>query len=164
MAEDIKLKEDLKAFYKATEEFGTSLVKEKSISGLISQGLGVLLQFPSASYASLYLLNQETFEFEFNSVLPDNYQGEVTRFFQKIIDSGSLGKSLQTGSIGFFTDEVSNKKNNYIICPVVASGGVTALVLINVLDNLYPPEHHLYQHVKMFSMLLGISIESSGDV
>ncbi|MBI5325672.1 MAG: HAMP domain-containing histidine kinase [Ignavibacteriae bacterium] len=159
MADEINHKENLKSFYKATEEFGNTIVKEKSSDGILSQGLNVLMNFPSTIYVAYYILNQETFEFEFNQVHPDKYKNEVKNVFQKIIDTGTLGKSLQSGSIGFFNDDDSDNNKNFLICPIVGSGGVIALVLIKVTEVLYPPEHHIYHHVKMFSILLGVTTE-----
>lgn len=159
MSEQMVISEGLKKFFRTMENFCNTYVNETTVPSYINNGLKDLLEFPSARFNALYYLNHETFEFEYNSEYPVGNVDEISKAFQLMIDSGALGKSLQSGDISFYEHESQENQNYYVICPLIGSKGILGLILMKI--DIAPEniENYLVKLLKMFISIFSIGLE-----
>ncbi len=159
MPEEIVISEELKNFFRTMENFCNTHVHETTVLNYISSSLKDMMEFPSAKFNALYYLNQESFEFELNSIYPESDISDINKVFQLMIDSGSLGKSLQTGEISFFNHKAKKSNNHYLICPLIGSKGVIGLILMKIDIAPEDIENYLVKLLKMFISIFSIGLE-----
>ena len=159
MPQMIEISDGLRNFFETMENFSNTHVHESSVANYIKSMLKDLLQFPTAKNSALFYLSPENFEFEINSVYPENYFDETKRIFQGMIESGSLGNSLQTGELSFYKNEFSEAHGYYVICPLIGSKGIIGLILINIETNPDDIENFLVGLLKMFISIISIGLE-----
>jgi signal transduction histidine kinase len=147
-------------FFDEVENFCNRKNNENNVGNYISESLTILTYFPSANFASLYFLNQDTFDFEFNSIVPESFEKKMKEAELRMIDKGELGKSLQTGTLGFFREEEKGMGNNYLICPLIGSNGALAVIFINVGDSFEYMESYLLKLLSMFISSIAMTIDN----
>ncbi len=146
----------------AVEEFlqfknSGSLVKES-----INRGLDVYQKLESVSSSSLFMLNEENFNFDFrdsNGIA----RAEIIRYFDLFIDEGIIGKALQStktyidsaGDYDFFDKP-------FCIIPMVSTSGLVGIIII--IFKEMPVDSILFRVFSMFANLLATYIRNAGLV
>jgi PAS domain S-box-containing protein len=113
------------------KEFINNRHNFKTYNQIIAQGLNTFLTFRDISATSFYYLNIKTLEFEHHSTSPSDFEANSNVIFNKLIDSGEVGRTLSSGDInvinGYHVDSVSA---NCICLPMLNKTGIFALALI----------------------------------
>ncbi|TAL66795.1 MAG: HAMP domain-containing histidine kinase [Bacteroidetes bacterium] len=159
MSEMIEISSGLRNFFETMEKFCNTHVHETAVINYIKSCLKDLLEFPSAKFNALYYLSPENFEFELNSVYPEINRDEIKQIFQGMIDSSTLGKSLQTGELSFYKNDIQGTSEHYIICPLIGSKGVIGLIIMKVETAPDDIEFFLVDLLKMFISIISIGLE-----
>ncbi len=160
MEKVLKFDEKFQIFFEGVEDFCRHNNYDKNITNYISQCLNILFKFPKVVFSGFYFLNQETFDFDFSSVVPESFEKKMKEAELRMIDKGELGKSLQSGHIGIFSDEDGNIKTNYLICPLIGSTGVLAVIFINVAEIPEDSDDYLMMLLNMFINTVAMTIDN----
>ncbi len=122
----------------AIEEYCKFSMHERRLPIVKNQGLNVFLQIPQVICASLYLLNEETFEFYHDLTLPAQDAELCSNIFQVLVDKGVIGDALKNVSISYEQSEFTFFDNSYSVAvPLLKADGVIGIIILRV-DT--PPE------------------------
>lgn len=146
----------------AVEEFlrfknSNSLVKES-----INRGLDVYQKLGSVSSTSLFMLNEENFNFDFrdsNGIA----RAEIIRYFDLFIEEGIIGSALQ--STRPYVEDANKYDffdNPFCIIPMVSPSGLVGIIII--IFNEIPSDAILFRVFSMFANLLATYIRNAGLV
>ncbi len=104
-----------------------------NIFEIINQALKVFYNIPNSKYASLYILNEETFEFEYRAVYPFIDKSIVVSDFNRLVDIGIVGEVIDTRRILYYElKHLDFETTNYIIIPLLIPNSILAIVLIRL--------------------------------
>lgn len=124
-----------KDFLYSVEEYISDRKNQGSIDDAIVNGLDVFLDIPFASSSTLFLLNEENFNFTHKKSLPSKSKKESLRIYDILVNNGSIGHSLQSATLANYNDlENENKKNHCIVIPLFVPTGVLGVVLVTLND------------------------------
>jgi two-component system sensor kinase FixL len=135
MSESINLKKkkyDWKDFLLAMDDYAADR-NNTGRRGIFYSGLSVYMKIPFSHFAGLFLLNKNTFEFDFKAGIPENSEKILEDLFESQIESGNIGFTLDSGNITDFTIN-SQHGTNMLAVPLKVNDGITGLVLV-VHDN-----------------------------
>jgi two-component system, sensor histidine kinase and response regulator len=123
----------------AIEEYCRYRIHERRLPTVKNQGLSIYLQIPDVVTASLYLLDEETLEFQHQEHVPDETNENPTMIFQQLIEAGVIGNAMRTTSISYNGDNTAKiGEAHYIAVPLMKAEGVLGLVILKL--NKSPDE------------------------
>lgn len=126
---------NLTLFIDAVEQYVILPKTTDSINEIINQALEVYTKIPSVFSTSLFLLNENEFEFEHKVTIPQKYENDAVKQFEQLVEIGYLGSALQSGKVIVTPDEYyENEKNENIIVPLVVSWGIIGLIIVTGKD------------------------------
>lgn len=141
------------AFFEHIEVYVSERKYIDRMPEIILQGLQVFTNYPNALAASLFMLKDNSYEFEHRFSVPQSKKDEFKVLFSRLIDSGIIGKALESGNI-----EVDNHKNgisNYsVLVPLVVSWGIIGIVVIEIDPDSVKVENQILN--RMTSLLGGL--------
>jgi len=122
-------------FFNSIEEYVAQKKYIERIHDIISQGLKVFLNYPYAKSTSLFMLKDNSLEFEIRSSIPQSIKEIHKKWFIKLVEDGSVGQALQHGEV---IPILGNKHSDYrcVLIPLVVSWGIIGLVIVEV-DERY---------------------------
>ncbi len=126
----------LQEFTDAVVEYTYLRKNSDFLPDIVNQGLQVFLKFPYSHSASLFLLNDLSFEFEHNKTLPEIFTTENNQLFSSLIDKGIIGNALESGhKLAYQRDtEISH---DFLIFPLITSNsGVVGILMLTLDDSL----------------------------
>ena len=121
----------------------------KQLTEIINQGLLTLLAYPSAMSASLFILNNETFEFDFNSTTPYNLDIDYSSLYDKVVETGILGESINQRFPRTTQQKIDNVDKSLMVVPLVVPSTVFGVVVIIIDNHKYASDIFL-QRLAMF--------------
>ena len=117
----------------AIEEYCRFRIHERRFPIVKNQGLSVFLQMEEIVKASLFLMDEESFEFKFQESLPQDGKANCIDVFQTLVNNGIIGHALQTTSVSYMEDSLSVVNNNYyLVVPLLKEDGVLGIVLLEI--------------------------------
>lgn len=119
-------------YYEAIQEFIADNRHFNRLPEVLRQGLNVFLKFPNSVSVAIYLLHDNSFEFELHSYYPENEKANIEKLFNIYVHDGTIGEALANGTIAIGKCDVLNTHSMAI--PFVASWGVLGLALLNTND------------------------------
>lgn len=126
---------NLTLFIDAVEQYVILPKTTDSVNEIINQALEVYAKIPSVFSTSLFLLNENEFEFEHKITLPQQFEKDAIKQFEQLVEIGYLGSALQSGKVIVTPDEYyENEKNENIIVPLVVSWGIIGLIIVTGKD------------------------------
>lgn len=126
---------NLTLFIDAVEQYVILPKTTDSVNEMINQALEVYAKIPSVFSTSLFLLNENEFEFEHKITLPQQFEKDAIKQFEQLVEIGYLGSALQSGKVIVTPDEYyENEKNENIIVPLVVSWGIIGLIIVTGKD------------------------------
>lgn len=134
----INLEQDeyINSFLDAVDEFISSPKFNENYFETYIQALRVFLNLPKATNTILYLIDTESFEFQYTLSEPkvkDEFAIEKLNYY---IDNGAIGKVLQNSQIYVFPNvNECDGKYDCMIIPLIASWGFIGLVLVRIEDG-----------------------------
>lgn len=146
----------------AIEEYAIFRVKDQRLTSVINQGLTVFSKFPHVMFASLYLMNDSTFEFDHNETIEEIYVKDSKVIFNSLVEKGSVGKTLQSGILTFEKCESSkNMHKNFVIIPLMQSSGVLGIVILSVEIDLKEMDQFFFIAANLLSNLFSTTLENA---
>lgn len=122
---------NLTVFIDAVEEYVISPKTTERISDITKNVLDVYNKIPSVYCTSLFLINEENYDFEHKASNPSEYSEESKLNFEFLVENGYLGTSLQTGKVIVTMDEnYEESQKEHIIIPLVVSWGIIGLIIV----------------------------------
>lgn len=138
---------NLTLFIEAMEQY---VVRQKSLetqSEVVHSALEVFNKIPTVFCVSLFLLNEEEFEFKHRSTIPESQKEDAVKQFDKLIEVGYLGRALQSGKVmvspdDYYQEVFSNRNSHHtlpnketgeienIIVPLVVSWGIIGIIVV----------------------------------
>ncbi len=119
------------SFLKEIEAYVKNRVYSERINMVISDGLRVFANLGYENVSAFYLLNDNTFEFELNTSLPNLPAESVESFYSGLIEKGAIGQVLESGKISLLSlPKVEDEFKSALIIPLKASWGVLGIVLV----------------------------------
>jgi len=123
--------QDLNKFLDAIDIYLSKPSDIESFSDNIIEGLKVFLELPSCLYTSLYLINEESYEFDHRLTLPSPFTPDSLDLMPELIERGLIGKTLQAGEVIIAPHDTSDEnKKDIILAPLLVTQGVMGLALI----------------------------------
>ena len=121
----------LDSFFEAIDFFINQRSKSNFLSEIVNQGLNVFLKFPNAINSSLFILNEDSFEFEHRATIPYTNKNVSIDLLNCLIDKNVIGESLEKKSIIFYPkDQQNNECTNCMIIPLLVSSGIFGLCIV----------------------------------
>ena len=124
----------------------------RELDKTIKKGLELFLKIDNIHSASLFLLNQDTFEFDHQLSIPFSEAQLVKEVFPELVNTGIIGKALQTGNMSYTK---SDKSEGYFhsVFPLIGTNGPVGLLVFNCLRC---PEDVEQSLLTLISIALGI--------
>ena len=154
-------KQSWKDFFNAIEEGITLQKSYEHISDIINQGLLTYLKYPGCSSASLYLLNNETFEFDYKTSAPYDVNVDSSFLYDKAIDKGILGESINSKFPKTTGIYLNNKPMNIMVVPLVIPSKIFGVVILIIEDNDQAKEKFLQRLAMLQGSIFGNSLENN---
>lgn len=154
--------EDWKKMFSSIEKYISQRKYIDRSSEIIFQGLSAMLSLPGSNCASLFLMKENSFEFEYRASVPPNNKEKAKQIYSLLIENGNIGLSLETGNLNLSTLSIDGKDQDYVITvPLPVSWGIVGMVLLHT-DN--PIENYNQMLLKLCSLqgnLFAGTLESS---
>lgn len=145
---------------KSIHNFSNSRKKEYSPAQLLKEAGKVLISYPDAIYSSSFLLNPNTFEFDFCSSVPDSYMSKAALDMEQINMNGILGEVLSEGKIKYFDNKQSETGAYLTLIPLIGSEGLIALLVLS-LEKFEEEPEVLSDLIFNFSEICSTSLENA---
>lgn len=122
---------NLTVFIDAVEEYVIAPKTTERISEITKNVLEVYNKIPSVYCTSLFLINEDNYDFEHKATNPPEFTEESKVNFSFLVENGYLGTSLQTGKVIVTMDEnYDDSQKEHIIIPLVVSWGIIGLIIV----------------------------------
>ena len=158
MNENKNTQERLQEYLEIIEKYATERTNTVNLADIINNGLNIFNNISDTMSASLFLLNDLTYEFEHRKTIPEDYSGQVIKYYTQLIDVGAIGNALETGKY-VKIDKASeiNFENDMLILPlIVTTSGVIGLVIILLNDNDSENSDLFDKIYKYYSIIAGL--------
>jgi len=144
-------------YFDAIQEFIVMNKNFNRLPDLLKSGLNVFVKFPNSVSSAIYLLKNNSFEFELNSYFPESEKNNIEKIFNSCVHNGIIGEALANDAISYGSPGFD--KLVTIAVPLVSSFGVMGIALINSNDDtLIKTELNIV--TSLFSRVLSASLEN----
>ena len=157
---DTEIIKSYKEFITSFENFVKFPGKYDNFNDLIGAGLKIYIKFPGAISVSLFLLNDETYEFDMKTALPVSDKFLHSKLFALLIDNGTIGDTLESGKIECNKVSYNDEEKNVILISLSSTNSVLGLVLIILDSEITLPEKNENQ-CRLFSMIFASTLDNS---
>lgn len=156
-------KEDMwKSFLDAIESYTTSRKYSEQLPEIINQGLQVFLEIPHSEAASLFILKEDTFEFEHRTTVPNENSSKLIEIYEFLLDQGIIGTTLESGNIIIHpTDEKPDNQFGSLVAPLIVSWGVLGIVIIKIKNPNAIFNQMFYRLCSLHGSLFASTLENS---
>jgi PAS domain S-box-containing protein len=148
-------------FFNTIEESITLHKSYEQISDIINQGMLTFLKYPSAESCLLFFLNNETFEFDFKSSAPYDVKVDVDLLYNKAIDNGILGESINAKFPKYANIMIDNAIKAIMVVPLVIPSKVFGIVILVLKEPTLAAEKFLQRLAMLQGSIFGNSLESN---
>lgn len=125
-----------KSFLKIIEELNSWDYSDKTMNEIISVGLNLFRNFPEFNSVSLFMIDENTFDFHLKITTEENFD-HVNGIFNDAVEDGTVAKILTTGQI------LVGKKNKFlpegiidIFLPLISGNQVVGIIILYINDEL----------------------------
>ncbi len=123
--------------YQLIDDFTNAVSKDPHVANILHEGLSVFVQLRDTFFASVFLMNADTFDFEHSLTLPRSMSTEAERVYALLVENGRIGAALSGGQIvSFHHDGVDEP--HYFVAPMIGMRGVIGLLIVS--SDLSPRE------------------------
>lgn len=130
------------------------------IPEIIQQGLLVFKNYPFAVSSSLFMIKDNSFEFEHRSSLPPEDKDEFKLLFGKLIESGIIGTVLESGTTQIYC-QADSAHHHTVLIPLIVSWGVIGLVIVRLENECSNPPKLLNDLTAIVAGLFAAALENS---
>ncbi|MBM2817204.1 MAG: two-component response regulator [Ignavibacteria bacterium] len=144
-------------FIEAIEQFSKHRSFEPSVHYIGKAGLEVFLNLPSIKLASLFMLDEDTFEFEHAQSLPEDYSGNIQEIFRGYVNAGNIGMALQAKDRILVEDTGDGIS---IIIPLIKANGILGVVILKFFVSAELPDEIFLNLFDIHSSLLAYATDN----
>jgi PAS domain S-box-containing protein len=137
-------------FFDAISGIDPLKMQGKSYQEVISYGLEAYRTIKGCCWASLYLVNQHNFDFQFKTSTDGIDKKIAEDTFNLLIENGNIPGSLSTGEITFGKLGNDRYKDNFLIIPLIVQSGIIGLVILS-LDKSFPNQDETIKLCRVYS-------------
>ncbi len=148
-------------FFNTIEESLTLHKSYEHISDIINQGLMAFLKYPKTESCSLFLLNNETFEFDYKTTAPYGVEIDADFLYNKTIDNGILGESINAKFPKYTNITIDNKLKSLMVVPLVVPSKVFGVVILVINGSQLAAEKFLQRLAMLHGGIFGNSLETN---
>lgn len=124
--------------------FTCNRVNRGSVSEIIVGGLEVFRELPGSKFVSLFLVNEDSYDFHYSNSVPENTNASAQRQFKLLVDRGIIATALNSGQVTYHNPEDGDELcEDILVIPLVGPKGVTGLVLVTLEKGDWQLEHML---------------------
>lgn len=150
-----------KEFFKNIEE-NISLHKSyKQLPEIINQGLLTLLTYPSAMSVSFFILNKETFEFDFKTTVPNDVNIDPSALYDKVIETEVLGKAIDRRYPEITHHRINNEERSLMVVPLIVPSSVIGIVIIVINNQNFASDDFLQRLAIFHGYVFGCLLENN---
>ncbi len=123
-------------FQKAVADFNPLLLRDKTQYEVISIGLNIYKNIPGCKSATLFLLNQEDFDFYYKSSTIGADEPEIKKVFSDLVTDGEVANALNNGELYEPGANYSEKyRKGLLLIPLIVPTGIIGLCLLIMEDS-----------------------------
>jgi CheY-like chemotaxis protein/signal transduction histidine kinase len=139
--------------------FTCDRVNRGSVSEIIVGGLEVFRELPGSKVVSLFLVNDDSFDFQYSNSVPEDTIVTATRRFKLLVDSGVIATALNSGQVTFYNRKEGDQLfEDILVIPLVGPKGIIGVVLVTLETDSWQLEHMLLRlcllHSYQFASIL----------
>lgn len=113
------------------------------VYSVINKCLYLCLNLPNINLVSMFLLNEDTFEFEHRITLPKEQKSLSLEIFHYILENGIVGEAIEVGNYKEFelknqsekSLSNSNLPDYFLLFPLITTNKIIGLLLIKIADD-----------------------------
>lgn len=144
------------------EEYSNNIIECSKISVLINRGLSLFNMLPEAAWASLFIMDQNTYEFSHSSSFPEEYGKEADEIFAILADNAIIGETLANKAINYFPKDTKvNYENYFYSIPLISSSGPIGIIVLKICKSPKYLDPDFYIYCNILSRLFTYSIENA---
>ncbi len=148
-------------FFISAGEFSKMPHNKDDFHQLIADGVQVFMELPDAVSSCLFLMNVDTYEFEYGTVVPAETKQIHLDLFSFLIDKGVIGETLENSKASAIElSEFNNYSDTAVAVPLVSAGSVVGIVNIIFNKSIDKIDLKLFDSISLFTMLFGSVIEN----
>jgi signal transduction histidine kinase len=125
----------------------------------LKAGADALISTNIINYLSVYMLDQESFEFQFKLAIPEEFGYVSYNLYPELVDSGVIGNSTSTGCYQKFNTTVEDKNYDIYIFPMIGNSGILGLMIVNIDNNTVTLNDHVIKLLCLFTRVIASKIE-----
>ncbi len=118
------------SFYQAVEDYTKACARNTHVAHIINEGLNVFAGLPYSHFASLFMMNDDTFEFDHSATRPKELQNEAQQKFAGLLCNGAVGTALSEGHLISSRLEDGDEQS-FMLVPMLGARGVLGLLLVS---------------------------------
>ena len=148
-------------FAELVNDYYAQIRNEDSPQTIINAGLTVFNSIPYSIAASLFLLNEDSYEFDYRATVPFEAKETNVKLFSYLVDNGSIGSSIESGS-SFFYHKNGNVRSTHssIILPLITTNNIIGLVVVVLSDLPERIDQKIIRAMQLFSGSFAANIYS----
>lgn len=154
--------EEYNSAIEAIEEYSKFYFETNGISDIYKRGLNVFLNFEYVDSACLFIMNEDSFEFELSECAPENEKSKANKIFNCLADAGVIGSALANKNM-YFDKNNSNANieiKNRLVIPLIKSDGIAGIIILNLSTAAENLDQNFYVLANIHSGLFCFSIEN----
>ena len=120
------------------------------LSLLLGRATEMYQSLPGALSASLFLLNEETFELEHSNTVPLEERKQSHNTLQELLEQGAIGKALSFGEIQSVAG-LTESGGDYLVIPLLGSTAPVGVILVPLQAGTSAYEQELIDQIGIVS-------------
>jgi signal transduction histidine kinase len=130
-------------------------------SKIFRMGLEVFQNIPGSISSNLFLLNDNSFEFDQKISIPETYQRTAYDYMDIMIEDGLIGKALNSSKIVYQGKDINkNYSYNCLVIPLIGTSGIMGIVLVFNKLPINEINTEILEIYNVFASLFATSIEN----
>ena len=118
----------LDEFIEKIIQFTSTIPKFNDLSEVSSYFLNIFSAFSETIFSSLYILNNNTYEFEHFQTISELHAAESESYFDFLVDNGTIGNAV--GNRTVVTDDEIIRRRVFNVSPLINSGEIVGLIVV----------------------------------
>lgn len=151
-----------KSLLEAIETFVSRRKTNERLADIIHHGLNVFANIEDLKFVSLFLLNQDSYEFEHKTTVPGNFTEEAGEYYNYLLENGSIGQATESAAVAMFPPYSDNYIDAVsIVVPLGASKSLLGIVLLALEKPINDIDQILIRLCSLHGSLFASSLENS---
>ncbi len=120
---------DLKDLFDSIDNFISKPISGISDSEITNYGLRIFANLPNSKTVSLFLHNEENYEFDFKLSIPEDDRKKGLELFDLLLEEGAISSALQDSAVQFIKRH-DNPEISLMAIPLTAGSGFMGIIIV----------------------------------